>query len=105
MRRLWIPLLVLTLLAGCGGGGGGDKNTSSSGSQPGAAQADAQAKSDARNLESQIEACYVDSQNYAQCRRPPEAAASGLKFGPGPGQVEVTKADARTYTAVSHSKS
>ena len=105
MRRHSIPLLVVALRAGCGGGGGSGGNHTNSASQADAVATDAAAKSDARNLEAQMEACFVDNQNYAKCRRPLDAAASGLKFGSGPGQVEVTKADAQSYTAVSHSKS
>src|SRR2546423_6497451 len=70
---------------------------------------DASAKSDARNLVSQVEACYANQQDYTNCK--PDAAgkvdgsATGLPIGSGAGQVEVTASGPTTYTIVGHSKS
>jgi type IV pilus assembly protein PilA len=64
--------------------------------------ADASAKSDARNMVAQVEACYNDSQNYANCQPP---ANTGLNVGTGQGQVEVSAAATDTYTIIGHSKS
>jgi type IV pilus assembly protein PilA len=58
---------------------------------------DSSAKSDARNMVSQVESCFTDEQNYANCTQP---ANSGLDYGTGTGQVEMT-----TFTVVGHSKS
>jgi type IV pilus assembly protein PilA len=62
---------------------------------------DSSAKSDARNMVSQVESCYTDAQNYSSCTSPTN---TGLSYGPGTGQVNVT-ATTDTYTIVGHSKS
>jgi type IV pilus assembly protein PilA len=71
---------------------------------------DASAKSDARNMVSQVEACYANQQDYTKCA--PDAtgkidgSATGLTVGSGKGQVELTPAPAAdAYTVVAHSKS
>jgi type IV pilus assembly protein PilA len=67
---------------------------------------DANAKSDARNLVSQVESCYADSQDYTACDTAGELGATGLSIGNTAGKVEVTgPATASTYTATAHSKS
>ena len=65
---------------------------------------DASAKSDARNMVSQVESCYTDSQNYCNCTNPQN---TGLSVGSNPGQVDVTASTAApdVYTIVGHSKS
>src|SRR5919206_2559514 len=69
---------------------------------------DASAKSNARNLVSQVESCYADTNAYAQCSAP---ANTGLPLGSTAGKVEVTQtSDTATgtnpvYTIVGHSKS
>ena len=66
---------------------------------------DADAKSNARNLASQVESCFAVEENYAACQTP---ANTGLDLGTGQGQVEVTAAGTaptNTYTIVGHSKS
>jgi type IV pilus assembly protein PilA len=63
---------------------------------------DSSAKSDARNMVSQVESCYTDSQDYAQCTAP---ANTGLNYGNGTGQVEMTGSSTNTYEIVGHSKS
>ena len=63
---------------------------------------DASAKSDARNLVSQVESCNTDAQNYANCTAP---ANTGLTYGTGTGQVTVTSANTDGYTIVAKSKS
>ena len=70
---------------------------------------DASAKSDARNLVSQVEACFANQQDYTNCK--PDAtgkvdgSATGLKVGSTGGEVEVTASGTDTYTIVGHSKS
>lgn len=66
---------------------------------------DATAKSDARNLVSQVETCATDNAGvYTNCGAtalPP----TGLNIGSGQGQVETTSVTAAGYTVVAHSKS
>jgi type IV pilus assembly protein PilA len=66
---------------------------------------DSSAKSDARNMVSQVESCYTDTQDYAQCQTAAELPNTGLDIGGATGQVEVTAAATDTYTIVGHSKS
>jgi type IV pilus assembly protein PilA len=63
---------------------------------------DSSAKSDARNMVSQVESCFTDAQDYAQCTSPTN---TGLTIGSATGQVQVTTAATNTYTIVGHSKS
>lgn len=98
-------------LAGCGGGG--DTKTVvvsqpqvTQEAAPGQAKGlDASAKSDARNMVSQMESCYTEKQSYEPCGSADALAATGLAIGGGPGQVEVADATATTYTVIAHSES
>ena len=96
MSRTAATAVIVTsilLIAGCGGDG----------ADPQAVKAqDAQARTDARNLVSEVELCYAENQDYSRCRKPP---ATKLPLGSGKGQVEVTKATTGGYTIVAHSKS
>ncbi len=68
---------------------------------------DASAKSNARNLVSHVESCYVDTQDYTQCQTPTQLGNTGLQVStsnpPPAGAVNVTAQSATTYiiTAVS----
>src|ERR1044071_6769026 len=62
---------------------------------------DSSAKSDARNMVSQVESCYTDTQDYQQCTAP---ANTGLDIGTGTGQVSMTSTGADVYEIVGHSK-
>jgi type IV pilus assembly protein PilA len=72
---------------------------------------DAAAKSDARNLVSQVESCFADQQTYTACDS--NAAGelngeTGLDYGTGPGQVAVNTSPAATtstFTVTAYSKS
>jgi type IV pilus assembly protein PilA len=74
---------------------------------------DASAKSDARNLASQIESCYTNTEDYTQCL--PDAQgnvgseATGLPTStanpPASGTVGASAADATSYTITAVSKS
>ena len=66
---------------------------------------DANAKSDARNMVSQVESCYADSQDYTACDTAAELGATGLDIGNTAGKVEVSASTATTYTVTAHSKS
>jgi type IV pilus assembly protein PilA len=66
---------------------------------------DASAKSDARNLVSQVESCFADSQDYALCDSSGELGVTGLDYGPGAGQVQVTApAGTSNYEIIAKSK-
>src|SRR3982751_1321424 len=64
---------------------------------------DASAKSDARNMVTQVESCFADVQDYTQCDTAAELGTTGLNVGTGSGQVAVTASatDGYTITAVS----
>ena len=72
---------------------------------------DSSAKSDARNMVSQLESCYTDNNTYAGDKSSGTTASTclptntGLSIGAAKGQVDVTAADATTYTVTAMSKS
>ena len=66
---------------------------------------DASAKSDARNLVSQVEACFADSQDYTSCDTATELGTTGMDIGSGQGQVAVTASAVGTFTVTAKSKS
>ena len=68
---------------------------------------DSSAKSDARNLVSQLESCYTDNNTYSGSGNGGSCLSgnTGLSIGTAQGQVEVTAATSNTYTVVGHSKS
>jgi type IV pilus assembly protein PilA len=71
---------------------------------------DANAKSDARNLVSQLESCFTDSETYQGSNVSGSTASSclgsdtGLSIGPGPGKVDVTSANDKGFVVVAKSK-
>jgi type IV pilus assembly protein PilA len=67
---------------------------------------DSSAKSDARNMVSQVESCYSDAQTYSSCTSAGAGSLgnTGLNIGPGSGQVNVS-AGTDVYTIVASSKS
>jgi type IV pilus assembly protein PilA len=67
---------------------------------------DSSAKSDARNMVSQVESCYSDAQNYSNCVTTTQLGSTGLDVGTGSGQVTVqVPASSDTYTITASSKS
>lgn len=69
---------------------------------------DSDAKSNARNLVSEVESCYATNENYGVCDTPSALGQTGLPVvtgvAPGAGQVGVSGAnDAYTIVAVSSS--
>src|SRR3954471_7067727 len=71
---------------------------------------DADAKSNARNLVSQIESCFANQQDYTKCTVTAgaiENSATGLDTGTGSGQVELSSTGlaSNAYTVIAHSKS
>ncbi|HEY1597812.1 MAG TPA: prepilin-type N-terminal cleavage/methylation domain-containing protein [Thermoleophilaceae bacterium] len=68
---------------------------------------DSSAKSDARNLVSQLESCYTDSNTYTGAGNGGSCLGSttGLNLGTANGQVEVKSPTDTGYQVVAHSKS
>ena len=67
---------------------------------------DSSAKSDARNMVSQVESCYSDAQNYANCVTTTQLGSTGLDVGTASGQVTVqVPSSSDTYTVTASSKS
>ncbi len=59
---------------------------------------DAQAKSNARNLVTQVEACFAANANYGSCNTLTELeGAGGIPWGTNPGEASVTSATAMSY--------
>ena len=65
---------------------------------------DSSSKSDARNMVSQVESCYSDAQNYANCTTTTALGNTGLDIGTASGQVTVSGATSDTYTISASSK-
>src|SRR5687768_5611766 len=65
---------------------------------------DAEAKSNARNLVSQVESCYANEQTYANCQTAAQLPNTGLKLGSNPGEVAVTAGDQDSFTILAKSK-
>ena len=66
---------------------------------------DADAKSLARNMVSQVESCFAVEEDYTKCTTPTD---TGLPIGPAKGQVQVTASGAppaNTYEITAYSKS
>jgi type IV pilus assembly protein PilA len=64
---------------------------------------DSSAKSDARNMVSQVESCFTDEQTYVNCTAP---TGSGLTYGTNTGSVEMLASPGvNTFIIVGHSKS
>src|SRR4051812_22213403 len=59
---------------------------------------DASAKSDARNLVTQVESCFADAQDYRNCTTVAQLGTTGLDIGTGVGQVSVASTAIDGYT-------
>jgi type IV pilus assembly protein PilA len=66
---------------------------------------DANAKSDARNMVSQIEACWQSSGGYTGCTAELTSAVTGMPVGNGPGEVEIVTETATGYEITATSRS
>jgi type IV pilus assembly protein PilA len=68
---------------------------------------DSSAKSDARNMVSQLESCYTDNNTYTGSGSGGTCLASnsGLAYGTGKGQVQVSAVGDSTYTIDAKSQS
>jgi type IV pilus assembly protein PilA len=71
---------------------------------------DSNAKSDARNLVSQLESCFTNNETYMGSTVSGTSVSTclgsdtGLNVGPGPGKVDVTTATDKGYVVVATSK-
>jgi len=65
---------------------------------------DSAAKSNARGVVSQIEACFTINQTYAGCEASLAAQTLGFSWGTGPGQVDITQETATGYQIVATSE-
>jgi type IV pilus assembly protein PilA len=63
---------------------------------------DADAKSLARNMVSQVESCFAVEEDYSACETPTD---TGLPMGANDGEVQVTDSGVTTYTVQAQSKS
>jgi type IV pilus assembly protein PilA len=66
---------------------------------------DGNAKSDARNLVSQIEACWQSNGGYTGCAAELTSAATGLPIGTGEGEVRIVTTTVNGYQITAKSKS
>ena len=66
---------------------------------------DSSAKSNARNLVSQVESCYADSRDYRQCLTSAKLGTTGLKLGTAQGEVTVTASNADSFETDGFSES
>jgi len=65
---------------------------------------DATAKSNARNLVSYLDSCYVTNEDFTKCAAQADNGAHDLDWGTDPGQVSVTDADVHSYEVEAVSK-
>ena len=70
---------------------------------------DSKAQFNARNLTSEVEACWTDTQDYTKCRTERQLSRGmgdfPLPIGRHPGQVRVAKAAKNSYTIDAYSRS
>ena len=66
---------------------------------------DAEAKSNARNLVSQVESCFAPQEDYRQCATEADLGGNlGIPYGTNPGEASVTAATQNTFTIKAVSK-
>src|SRR3954464_12021197 len=65
---------------------------------------DADAKSNARNMVSQVEACYTPAEDYRSCDSQAELGNTGMAYGTNPGEVEVSLSAKDTFAVTAVSK-
>ena len=67
---------------------------------------DAEAKSNARNLVSQVESCFAPQEDYRQCATQADLGGNlGIPYGTNPGEASVTATTETTFTVRAVSKS
>jgi type IV pilus assembly protein PilA len=66
---------------------------------------DAEAKSNARNLVSQVESCYAPKEDYTQCATEASLGGNlGIPYGTNPGEASVVATTKTTFTIKAVSK-
>jgi len=65
---------------------------------------DATAKSDARNLSFEVEACNAEEKDFTRCDETSELGQTGLAIGTGAGEVRVSAATSSSYTVEARSQ-
>jgi hypothetical protein len=104
---LAVLLALAALASGCGGGSK-DEQTAAKPTPQEQLSDDADAKSNARNLASQTEACYVEETSYSRCAVADGGRVAGedtgLPTGDAAGQVTSTTED-QGYEITAKSKS
>lgn len=65
---------------------------------------DSEAKSNARNLVSQLEACFTEDETFVGCGALLQAKPLGIQWGSGAGQVEITDEQRYGYEIVATSE-
>jgi type IV pilus assembly protein PilA len=58
---------------------------------------DVEAKSNARNLMTHVDSCFVPEEDFTMCETEAQVGTHGLDWGNGPGQVSVTDTTEKTY--------
>ena len=58
---------------------------------------DADAKSNARNLVTYMDACYMSKEDFTKCSTQADSEATDIPWGSGPGQVRVTDTTRTSY--------
>lgn len=66
---------------------------------------DAEAKSNARNLVSQVESCFAREEDYRNCQTLAALGTTGLSLGASTGEVTVSAPSAHVYTITALSTS
>jgi type IV pilus assembly protein PilA len=66
---------------------------------------DSSAKSDARNMVTQLESCFADAQTYVGCNTSLTSANTGLTVAAGKGGVQITSPTATGYVVTATSES
>jgi type IV pilus assembly protein PilA len=64
---------------------------------------DADAKSAARNLSTEVESCYLTEQDYSHCNTAAQLGP-GVTVGTNPGEAYVSASDISSYTVIGVSK-
>jgi type IV pilus assembly protein PilA len=101
-RTIAVTSMLALAAAGCGGDDDSSKKSGAEKPPAEMTQQDDTAKTNARNLATEVETCFVDQQTYAGCEQP---EGTQLPIGSGPGQVEVAEAGDLDHTIVAHSES
>ncbi len=65
---------------------------------------DASAKSDARNLVSQVESCFADTQDYTLCNESGELGTTGIKWGTAKGEANVSASAVDSFSVTGYSR-